>query len=77
MVATFKDMFGIPPGESAEGSSDENPIILPGCTVAEFESLMKALLTPTSIKPLTLSEDQWIGVLPALPRAPSPSPTES
>ncbi|KAF6745180.1 hypothetical protein DFP72DRAFT_53997 [Ephemerocybe angulata] len=63
---TFKDMFGIPQGESVEGSSDGNPIILPGCTIAEFEDLMKVLLTPTyvsSIKPFTLSEDQWIGVL--------------
>ncbi|KAF6743141.1 hypothetical protein DFP72DRAFT_147045 [Ephemerocybe angulata] len=60
----FKDMFGIPQEDgNSEGSSDENPIILPGCTNAEFESLMKVLLTPTSIKPLVLSKDQWIGVL--------------
>lgn len=42
----FKDMFALPQGPNAEGSSEENPIVLTGCTNLEFESLMDVLLTP-------------------------------
>ncbi|KAJ2933536.1 hypothetical protein H1R20_g3548, partial [Candolleomyces eurysporus] len=58
----FKDMFELPQVENADGSSDECPIILPGCTNDEFESLLTVLFTPGAV-PLTLSKDQWISVL--------------
>ncbi|RXW21149.1 hypothetical protein EST38_g4696 [Candolleomyces aberdarensis] len=59
---TFKDMFQISQGDNANGSSDECPIILPGCTNDEFESLLTVLFTPGAVPP-TLSKDQWISVL--------------
>lgn len=42
----FKDMFQLPQGPEAEGQSEDNPIVLSGCTNAEFESLMDVLMTP-------------------------------
>ncbi|KAJ2916101.1 hypothetical protein MD484_g4354, partial [Candolleomyces efflorescens] len=56
---TFKDMFQLPQDTSAEGSSTEHPINLPGCTNYEFESLLTVLFTPT----LDLSKEQWISIL--------------
>ncbi|KAJ3536805.1 hypothetical protein NMY22_g5869 [Coprinellus aureogranulatus] len=42
----FRDMFDLPLTPDAEGVSDERPIVLPGCTNFEFESLLEILLTP-------------------------------
>lgn len=42
----FKDMFSLPPGSNAEGTSESNPIVMSGCTNFEFTSLMSILIGP-------------------------------
>ncbi|KAJ2932364.1 hypothetical protein H1R20_g4682, partial [Candolleomyces eurysporus] len=56
-------MFQLPQGSEAEGTSEENPILLPGCSNAEFESLMMLLTTSTTLTPLELSKEEWIAIL--------------
>ncbi|KAJ3531500.1 hypothetical protein NMY22_g8127 [Coprinellus aureogranulatus] len=59
----FRDMFDLPLTPDAEGVSDERPIVLPGCTNFEFESLLEILLTPGHLSPLHLEKEQWIAGL--------------
>lgn len=71
----FKDMFELPPTPSSEageggikqvvieGTTDEHPIVLPGCTNEEFESLLEVLLTPGHLAPLELDTNRWIAAL--------------
>jgi hypothetical protein len=52
--AVFASMFTVPQGPDVEGMSDENPIVLEGIPVEEFEALLFVLYpvcapsTPTS-----------------------------
>ena len=40
--AVFRSMFDIPQGDrSAEGQTDESPIVLPSVSVPEMEALLK------------------------------------
>ena len=43
--SVFRDMFALPQGEvlDREGTTDENPIKLVGCTSLEFESLLEVI----------------------------------
>ncbi|KAF5332216.1 hypothetical protein D9611_008016 [Ephemerocybe angulata] len=66
----FKDMFELPPPEGpsavSEGSSEENPIVLPGCTNAEFEVLLELLIAPHSLQTgyhISIGTGQWISIL--------------
>ncbi|TEB18451.1 hypothetical protein FA13DRAFT_1745773 [Coprinellus micaceus] len=45
------------------GTSEDNPIVLSGCTSKEFENLMEVILTPTLIEPVILSKEGWVAVL--------------
>ncbi|KAF5332218.1 hypothetical protein D9611_008018 [Ephemerocybe angulata] len=62
----FRDMFDLPQGPDSEGSTEENPIVLTGCTNEEFESLLEVLVgLPGSRAPgvSQSSKPQWIAVL--------------
>ena len=44
--SVFRDVFTIPQGDAVvEGSSDDHPIVLTGCTNQEFESFLKVMYT--------------------------------
>ncbi|KAF6757744.1 hypothetical protein DFP72DRAFT_890544 [Ephemerocybe angulata] len=57
----FKDMFNLPPANDKEGTSDEHPIILEGCTSFQFESLL-SIMFPESIKP-DITREQLLAAL--------------
>ncbi|KAJ2923302.1 hypothetical protein H1R20_g13794, partial [Candolleomyces eurysporus] len=60
----FATMFTLPQSDKGEGHSDENPIELPSCTKAEFESLLEVLHpNPGFQAPTELTKEQWIHVL--------------
>ncbi|KAF6759571.1 hypothetical protein DFP72DRAFT_885469 [Ephemerocybe angulata] len=66
----FKDMFELPPPEGpsavSEGSCEENPIVLPGCTNAEFEVLLELLIAPHSLQTgyhISIGTGPWISIL--------------
>lgn len=40
----FRDMFLLPQGETVEGLTDANPVVLPGVSKEDFEQLLKALM---------------------------------
>jgi hypothetical protein len=41
-------MFSLPQGPDSEGRTEQNPIVLSGCTNAEFECLLEAIMMPRS-----------------------------
>ncbi|RXW20342.1 hypothetical protein EST38_g5512 [Candolleomyces aberdarensis] len=60
----FATMFTLPQSNKGEGQSDENPIELPLCTKAEFESLLEVLYPNSEFQdPAKLSKEQWLHVL--------------
>ncbi|KAJ3534164.1 hypothetical protein NMY22_g7040 [Coprinellus aureogranulatus] len=57
----FKDMWSLPQGPDAEGQTEENPVVLTGCTNAEFENLLAVLVQgPT---PSRLQKEEYLSAL--------------
>ncbi|KAF5313688.1 hypothetical protein D9611_010127 [Ephemerocybe angulata] len=60
------------PQTAEEGQSDDNPIVIEGCTSSEFESLLKYMLLPmehlpgpvvTAIATTNISKKEWLDIL--------------
>jgi len=45
-ASTFATMFSLPRSSQTEGQTDENPIVLEGDTLEDFEGLMRILYPP-------------------------------
>ncbi|KAF5339564.1 hypothetical protein D9611_011487 [Ephemerocybe angulata] len=60
----FESMFTLPQGDSSEGQSEQNPIVLPSCSTIDFENLL-GIMYPTAprISPVEVSEEEWVSVL--------------
>ncbi|KAH6908564.1 hypothetical protein BKA70DRAFT_1481806, partial [Coprinopsis sp. MPI-PUGE-AT-0042] len=59
----FEEMFDIGDQSSRDGGSDEEPIVLEGCTSADFECLLKVIYPRYAPNPPELSQDEWVSVL--------------
>ncbi|KAL5511387.1 hypothetical protein ACEPAH_4603 [Sanghuangporus vaninii] len=59
----FKDMFEIPSDSSADGSSDEKPLILPGISANDFRAFLKVLFDPAHAPQNDLNIDEWTSLL--------------
>ncbi|KAL5490049.1 hypothetical protein ACEPAI_4882 [Sanghuangporus weigelae] len=59
----FKDMFAIPSDSSADGSSDEKPLILPGISANDFRVFLKVLFDPAHAPQNDLGIDEWTSLL--------------
>ncbi|KAF9642122.1 hypothetical protein BDM02DRAFT_3124829, partial [Thelephora ganbajun] len=57
-------MFGIPQGDdSAEGETDQSPIVLPSVTVSEMEALLNFFYFRQGLEEVKFSEDDWCSLL--------------
>ncbi|KAH6908543.1 hypothetical protein BKA70DRAFT_1280129 [Coprinopsis sp. MPI-PUGE-AT-0042] len=60
----FEEMFDIGDQSSRDGGSDEEPIVLEGCTSVDFECLLKVIYPrPLEPNPPELSQDERVSVL--------------
>jgi len=60
---TFADMFQLPQSQgSSEGSSAENPIVLPVSHV-DFRNFLKLVYPRTILRQVSLSKNEWLSVL--------------
>ncbi|KLO09623.1 hypothetical protein SCHPADRAFT_943488 [Schizopora paradoxa] len=57
----FRDMFALP-NESAEGRSDDIPIVLEGIDVDDFKALLRFLYPKKRASTVRLSQKEWMGI---------------
>ncbi|TDL14613.1 hypothetical protein BD410DRAFT_733814 [Rickenella mellea] len=60
----FQGMFSMPPSDRREGTSDDNPIVLDGTKLEDFEAFVKALVPMVEGgEKDVLSLQEWLAVL--------------